>query len=149
MHHQMKFTRPAALAKMARTIDLLTVTPMTAAELADALPISKRHAQEYINQLMADGRVFIIRWARHVEHSQRMYPRPVYAVGQGIDAPQPEPLTPEQRKKRAWARVKADPERYVTHLLKKRKYRADVRGPRADVAAAWITPANDEMQEAA
>lgn len=136
MTHQMTFSRPAALAKLARIRALLEARPMTVRELADAVPLSKRYAQEYLNHLMSQHQVYIKRWVRDVAYSDRMYPRPVYAMGDRANAPAPKPLTSDQRKKRAWERIKADPERYVTHLLKKRKYRADV-------AANWM------MQEAA
>lgn len=151
-HHQMAFKRPAALAKIERVLALLAERPRTAHELAEAIPMSKRHAQDYINHLHETGRVYIVRWVRHVEHSGRMYPRPVYQL-QNLkivkDRPKPPPLTPEQRKRRAWELVKADPERHTTHLLKKRRYRTDKKGPRTDIAAAWIAPANDEMRIAA
>ena len=138
-------------AKIARILELLSDRPMTAHELGEALPISKRHAQGYLNHLMGTRQVHISRWVREVEHSERMYPRPVYKTGRGRNAPQPAPLDLNERKVRAWERVKADPERYVNQLLKQRKYRADRRAARPDKAAAWITPvpANDEMQEAA
>lgn len=136
------FIRPAALAKIERILQLLTERPRTAHELAEAIPMSKRHAQEYVNHLHSAQRIYISTWRRHVEHSGRMYPRPAYRVQPADcirrDASKPKPLTPDERKRRAWELVKADPERHMTHILKKRKYRADRKGPRTDIAANWI-----------
>lgn len=151
MTNRMSFKKEAAFAKIERIISLLQENPVTAHELAILVPISKRHVQEYLNHLVLERRVFIIRWARDVKHSERMYPRPIYAVGNRRNAPKPRPLDLDERKVRAWARLKADAERHTLHLLKKRRYRSDKKGPRRDKAASWIntTPANGEFKEAA
>ena len=147
----MKFTRSAALTKIDRVLKALEQATMTAHEVSEMLPMSQRHAQEYLNHMMAKRLIYIASWSRNVDHSDRMYPRPVYAAGNKRNAPKPAPLTKEQRKARAWAITKQDPERHTLHLLRKRKYRSDKKGPRPDAASAWIKPlpANDEMQEAA
>lgn len=137
-YHVMAFVRPAALAKIERILALLAERPRHVHDLAEAVPLSKRYAQIYLNHLMAQEQVHIKRWVRNIDQAERMYPRPVYAAGKGVNAPAPKPLTKDQRKKRAWARVKADPERHTKHLMKKRVYRAVRRAPRPDIAAAWL-----------
>ena len=136
--NNMAFVRPAAQKKIERLLALLA-KPMTIHEIAEALPLSKRNAQEYVNHLIERHQVRIAKWTRDIEQSGRMYPRPMYQLGEKPDAPKPEPLTEAQRKVRAWERVKADPERHYQHTLRKRRERADRRGPRRDIAANWIT----------
>lgn len=149
MSWRMNFTREPAQRKIARILTLLSEQPRTVHALVETVPLSRRHVQEYLNHLMDAERIHIRRWVRDISQSGRMYPRPVYAAGKGRNAPQPPALTPKERQRRAWELVKADPERYVSHLLSKRRYRSDRRGARPDRAAAWIAPANDEMKEAA
>lgn len=136
--NNMAFVRPAAQRKIERLMALLA-KPMTIHEIAEALPLSKRNAQEYVNHLIERRQVRIARWTRDIEQSGRMYPRPMYQLGDKPGAPKPEPLTEAQRKVRAWERVKADPERHYQHTLRKRRERADRLGPRRDIAANWIT----------
>ena len=101
--------------------------------------MSKRNALEYVNHMKAQRLVHIARWTRDIAQSGRMYPRPMYQLGDKPDAPKPQPLTETEKKARAWALIKADPERHLQHTLRKRRQRADRRGPRRDVAANWIT----------
>ena len=136
--NKMAFVRPAAQKKIDRLLAMLA-KPMTIHDIAQALPLSKRNAQEYVNHLVEQRQVRIAKWARDIAQSGRMYPRPMYQLGDKPDAPKPEPLTEAQRKVRAWARVKADPERHYQHTLRKRRERSDRRGPRPDIAANWIT----------
>lgn len=134
----MTYTRPAAIAKIDRIMAMLKQRPRTVFDVAEALPMSKRHAQSYLNHLMAERRIHIKRWVRHIDQRDRMYPRPVYAAGEGVDAEPPAPLTPRERRARAWAVIKADPERHLDYLQRKRVARTDAKGPRADRAAAWM-----------
>ena len=136
--NKMAFVRPAALRKIERILDLLR-KPMTVHDLAEAIPLSKRNTLEYLNHLKAGGQIHVAKWVRDIQQSGRMYPRPAYLVGDKPDAERPGPLTEAQRKVRAWERIKADPERHYEHSLRKRRYRADRRGPRRDIAANWIT----------
>lgn len=133
----MKFKRQASEGKMAKIQALLAKRQMHVLEIAEAVPISKRHALEYIAELRKRGLVHISKWVREVEQLGRMYPRPVYAAGPGEDAPKPAALSPEERSKRAWKLIKSDPERHMT-LVQKRRTRRTLRKPRADVAAAWM-----------
>lgn len=135
----MTFRNRTSAARIERIVELLAERPRHTHELAVALPLSKRNVTVYLNHLHGQGRVHITRWVRDIDERDRMYPRPVYALGAGNDAPKPKPLNAHQRNARAWKRIKVDPERYVDHLLSKRKYRADQRGPRCDIAASWIT----------
>lgn len=134
--HKMQFNRPASLAKIDRILEMLTKRGMTVHEVSDALPLTKRNTLDYLTHLHKCGRIFIEKWVRDVDHSERMYPRPMFRAGiNRDDAPKPEPLTADQRKKRAWARIKEDPDRHMTYTLKKRVKRLKLR---PDRAAAWM-----------
>lgn len=126
MTNKMTFVRPAALAKLDKIMALLAEKPMTAHQLATALPMSKRWAQAYIDYLWEREKVYIKRWAREpLENSSREYPRPMYAVvpeGKRVyDAKKPEPYTKTEINKREWRAIKADPERHLDVLLQRRK----------------------------
>lgn len=136
--NNMAFVRPAAQKKIERLLAMLA-KPMTIHDIAEALPLSKRNAQEYVNHLTERRLVHIAKWARDIKQSGRMYPRPMYQVGDKADAPKPRPLSEPEKKARAWALIKADPERHYQHTLRKRRERADRKGPRRDIAANWIT----------
>lgn len=136
--NKMAFNQPASLRKIERLLAMLA-KPMTIHEVAEALPITKRNALAYMNHLREQRLVHVAKWTRDIDQSARMYPRPMFMVGAMPDAPKPKPLTGEQRKRRAWERIKADPERHYEHTLRKRRERADRKGPRRDIAANWIT----------
>lgn len=136
MTNLMTFTKPAALGKINRILKLIE-SPMTAHALALAVPISKRWANEYLRHLHAEGRAHITTWVRDIEECERMYPRPVWLVGAGIDAPRLPALTLEERKKRAWQRIKENEDKH-DRLKARRRLIKVLKRPRPDPAAAWI-----------
>ena len=136
--NKMAFVRPAAQKKIERLLAMLA-KPMTIHDIAEALPLSKRNALAYVAHLREQRLVRIAKWTRDIEQSGRMYPRPLYQVGDKPDAPKPAAMTEPEKKARAWALIKADPERHYQHTLRKRRERADRKGPRRDIAANWIT----------
>lgn len=133
----MTFTKPASLRKIERILALLAERPMTTNELAPLVPISAAWARIYIQHLHETRRIYISTWVRHVEGSDRMYPRAVYRAGQFRDSPKPAPLTYEERLKRAWHVVKSDPER---HQKTNARRRARNLKPRPNPLTLWITP---------
>ena len=133
----MTFTNQASLRKIERIMALLSDRPMTIKDLAPLVPISAAWARIYVNHLHETRRVHISVWVRWADASDRMYPRPVYRAGDKADAPKPAPLTYEERMKRSWAVVKADPER---HERVNARRRARSLKPRANPLTSWITP---------
>lgn len=137
----MSFTTPAALRKLAKIRELLSENGMTAHELAEAVPMTKRWVQAYINHLKDDGRVYISRWTRDVDQCNRMYPRPVYrAVKVPMDAEKPAPLTKAQRQARKHKKMMADPIKYGQHIASERVRRAKRKGRAVPaVRTAWVS----------
>lgn len=144
MSPQMTFTKPAALAKIDRILKLLA-KPMTAHALAQALPLSKRWVNEYLKHLHANGRVHISDWVREIKERERMYPREIWLAGKGVDAPRPPALNLDERKKRAWQRVKANEDKH-DRLLARRRVMNRIKKRRVEPAAAWIVGAQHESQ---
>ena len=144
MNAQMTFTKPAALAKIDRILKLLA-KPMTAHALAQALPLSKRWVGEYLKHLHANGRVHIIDWVREIKECERMYPREIWLAGEGVDAPRPPALNLDERKKRAWARLKQDDDRIDRHRARRRVL-TRLKQRRPDMAASWIVGVPNESQ---
>jgi DNA-binding transcriptional regulator LsrR (DeoR family) len=121
----MSFTTEAARAKLWRIRELLKAKAMTAHELAEAVPMSKRWVQAYLNHLKDDERIYIQSWTHDVEQCERMYPRPIYkAVVPRKDADKPAPLTKAQRQARKHQKMMADPIKYGQHIAKERVRRA-------------------------
>lgn len=137
----MSFTTEAARAKLWRIRELLKGKAMTAHELADAVPMSKRWVQAYLNHLKDDERVYIHGWTRDIDQCERSYPRPIYkAVVPKQDAPKPEPLTKAQRQARKHKKMMADPIKYGQHISKERVRRAVRSGKDLPaVRTAWVS----------
>jgi len=140
---EMSFTTAAAKAKLAKIRQLLRDQSMTAHELAEAVPISKRWVQAYINHLKEDDRVYISRWTKEVGQCERMYPRPAYrAVHVPNDAPKPAPLTRAQKQARKHEKMMSDPIKYGQHIAKERERRAARTGKALPaVRTTWATGA--------
>jgi len=140
---EMSFTTAAAKAKLAKIRQLLRDQSMTAHEIAEAVPMSKRWAQAYINHLKDDERVYIATWTREVNQCGRDYPRPVYrAVVPRKDAEKPARLTKAERQARKHKKMMADPIRYGQHIAKERERRAERTGKALPaVRTTWATGA--------
>lgn len=138
---EMSFTTEAARIKLSRIRELLKANAMTAHELADAVPMSKRWVQAYLNHLKDDERIYIHSWAHDIEQCERSYPRPIYkAVVPRKDADKPEPLTKAQRQARKHSKMMADPIRYGQHIAKERVRRAARTGKTVPaVRTAWVS----------
>ena len=137
----MSFTTEAARIKLAKIRELLKDKGMTAHELADAVPISKRWVQSYLNHLKDDERIYISSWTRDIDQCERMYPRPVYrGVTVRKDAEKPVPLTKAQRQARKHKKMMADPIKYGQHLTKERVRRAKRTGKALPaVRTSWVS----------
>jgi hypothetical protein len=77
---------------------------MTRDEVQCLLGIGKKPTLQYLRHLSEEPkRIYIKRWTSYAA---------VYAVGNKADAPKPKPLTPQERAKMEWARIRSDRERY-------------------------------------
>lgn len=133
----MTFTNQASRRKIERILALLADRPMTTKQLAPLVPISTSWARIYMKHLHDTRQIHIATWVRHAEDSDRMYPRPVYRAGDGPDAQKPAALTYDEQLKRAWALVKANPERHDWYNAKRRARNLK---PKANPLTRWITP---------
>jgi predicted ArsR family transcriptional regulator len=139
----MSFTTAAAKTKLGKIRELLSERSMTAHDLAEAVPMSKRWVQAYLNHLKDDGRIYISTWTHEVSQCGRTYPRPVYrSVRVPRDADKPEPMTNQQRQKRKHTKMMQDPVRYGQHISKERVRRAERTGKALPaVRTAWVSGA--------
>ena len=140
---EMSFTTAAAKAKLAKIRELLDGQSMTAHELAEAVPLSKRWVQAYLNHLKEDGRIYIPKWTKEVDQCKRMYPRPFYrAVRVPADAPKPAPITRAEKQARKHKKMMNDPIKYGQHISKERVRRAARTGKALPaVRTQWATGA--------
>lgn len=137
----MSFTTVVAQAKLAKIRELLKAKPMTAHELAEAVPMSKRWVQIYLNRLKDDERIYIHSWAHDIDQCERSYPRPIYkAVVPRADAKKPAPLTKAEKQARKHQKMMADPIKYGQHIAKERERRAVRKGrPMPAVRTSWVS----------
>jgi hypothetical protein len=94
-----------------RILKLLATEPMTAAAIVEKMELQR--ARLYVTTLHDQRKVHIHSWNPHPIGG---YPSPVYAVGEGEDAPRPAPLSTYEKNARHWAKLKADPQRHALHL---------------------------------
>lgn len=134
---RLTFTKPAALAKLQRIRDMLAKQPMNVHEIAQALPISKRWALEYVAHLHDAKQVHVLRWDKHIEARAKRHATEVWTFGPGEDAPKPKADDRKVRHRRAWNALKTDPERHMVNLAK-RRVRRRLKNLRPDQAAAWL-----------
>lgn len=143
---KLTFTKPAALAKLQRIRDMLAERPMNVHEIAQALPISKRWALEYVAHLHDAQQIHVLRWDKHIEARAKRHATEVWTFGPGVDAPKPPADDRKVRMRRAWDSLKSDPERHMVTLAKRRTRRR-MRHLRPDPAAAWMfAPKNQEQR---
>lgn len=137
----MSFTTEAARIKLQRIRELLKKKPMTAHELADAVPLSKRWVQSYLNHLKDDERIYISDWTHEVDQCDRFYPRPIYkAVVPRKDAAKPEPLSKAERQARKHQKMMRDQIKYGQHIAKERERRAARMGKETPaVRTSWVS----------
>lgn len=114
--NNMTFSRQRSLAKIQQVLQACKLG-RTRQELEIILGLTRRTTLSYLLHLQEAGEIHITSWKR--EGLGQFYPVPVYKTGAGVDAPKPEPLTETEKQKRAWQRLKADPERYAKHRAKK------------------------------
>lgn len=116
--NNMTFTQPKSQAKL-KVILRICKQGATRQIIELAIGVRRRTVNSYITFLRETGQLHIASWTR--EGLGQFYPIPVYQAGAGQDAPKPGPLTERERQVRAWAKLKADPERYAKHRKAKRK----------------------------
>lgn len=87
-----------------QVLDALATGPMTTRELAAELPgLEFNYIRAVVAEQRAHGRLHVKAWQRE-EEGGRLYPRAVYAMGPGKDAPRPAPLTKAEQNARHRAR---------------------------------------------
>lgn len=129
--NNMTFSRQRSLAKIEQVLQACK-HGRTRQELEIILGLTRRTTLSYLLHLHEDGQLHIASWKR--EGLGQFYPVPVYKTGAGSDAPKPAPLTETEKQKRAWQRLKADPERYAKHRAKKARKAPQ---PQADSPFNW------------
>ena len=93
----MTFKKQASQTKIERILAMITDNPMSAHDLADALHLSKRWVTEYLYHLRDEDKAHIKDWPRKATQCEKLYPRPRWIAGPGIDAPRPAPITSKMK----------------------------------------------------
>lgn len=130
----LSFNTAPTLRKIERILDLLKYRDYSVLELAPLIPITDRWLVDYLNHLKTNNQIHICGYMPEVEGIRR-YPRPVYRLGPGVDAPRPAPLTDKQRKLRRKQKMKRDIEYF---FIERGKNRLRKFKPKPDKAAAWL-----------
>lgn len=130
---EMKFTRAAALARLDRIQELLRQQPATVHEIADAVFISRRYAEAYVQHLRDRGLVHIREYRRQVRETYQTF-RAIYAWGPGKDAAVPD-RSPAVRQQERRAKIAKDVEAKARELAQRR---AKSIKPHTDWTSAWI-----------
>lgn len=130
----LSFNTAPTLRKIERILDLLKYRDYSVLELAPLVPITDRWLVDYLNHLKTNNQIHICGYMPEVEGIRR-YPRPVYRLGPGVDAPRPVPLTEKQRKLRRKQKMKRDIEYF---FIERGKNRLRKFKPKPDKAAAWL-----------
>ena len=91
---------------------LTTVGDMTALEVAAHCKITRDTAASLLSLLRTETprrpqRAHICDWTYDAEGTSKPYPRPVYRIGQGKDAPKPKPKTDAQKSRDHRAALRA------------------------------------------
>ena len=142
----MTFKSPESKAKIDTILALLRAVPLNSHDLAELIPMSRRWTLAYLNHLHTRRRIYIVRWEKEIAQRAKRHAVPVYAPGRKPDAPKPEADSKTARYKRAWDRLKTDPERHMVTLAKRRTRRR-LKNLRPDPAAAWMfSPKNQEQR---
>jgi hypothetical protein len=131
---RLTFETTPSLRKIERILDLLKFRDYSVLELAPLIPITDRWLVDYLNHIKSNNQIHICGYMPEVEGIRR-YPRPVYRLGPGVDAPRPAPLTDKQRKLRRKRRMKRDDDYF---FIERSKTRLRKFIPKPDKAAAWL-----------
>lgn len=91
---------------------LLQDKQLTMRQVSDALGMKTDTAETTIRRMRKARQIYIAKWTPLGNGR----PRPIYALGDLPDAPQPKPQTKAQKAKREWQRTKRDSERYLNYL---------------------------------
>lgn len=91
---------------------LLVDAPLTCRQIAAALNVSLRHAQEAVKYLHDGGRVYVAEWDALTRKTGGAMPIARYLAGDRRDARRPRPLTRLETVRRCRAR-KLSPERLL------------------------------------
>jgi DNA-binding transcriptional ArsR family regulator len=118
----------------------LSKGPMSFREVASMLEVSHKTATKYLSLLYQGGHgtkdIYIARWERCGDNA-RQYAR-FYAWGQEADAPKLK-MTPQEKRARYYAKVKADPVRYSTRRRDENDRRANPKPEVATGPATWLS----------
>lgn len=135
--HKMTFKRPAAMDKIQTILTLLRAVPMTDVDLAELIPMSRKWTREYLKHLHRARRVYVHSWAKDATHRDKRHAIPIWSAGRRPDAQRPDPDSRSEVFRRAWVKLKADPERH-TSTLARRRVQHRLKNLRPDPAAAWL-----------
>lgn len=109
-----------SLRQIARLLDALKDGPMTCQQMAAKLHLSVHSMQNYTAHLRRESprRIFIVDWGPASGRRP-----PIYALGDGVDMPEPPHSTVAER----FAALKKDDVAYRKSLARRRAYRASQR----------------------
>lgn len=137
--------RKPAQIKAARILEMTAVQPITAQQVAEALPISLSLARRYTKILHERKELHIASWIRAAAGGP---PNPQYAAGKGKDARKPKPLPKDVISRRAYLKRKTERPDDYDRLISMARVRARIRhGIKPDPLMAWIP--KREQREAA
>ena len=85
-------------------------TRMTIQQLHEALGTEGGDVRRMVNELKAAGKLYVADWQKRC-HTWT----PMYSAGNKPDKPRPAPLSKTELRRRSWAAIKADPERFMRY----------------------------------
>jgi hypothetical protein len=78
---------------------------MTAHRVATMLAVRSDNVRQVLTRLQDRKAVHVVDWCTQAS-GQRVYPRPIYSAGPGVNKRRPKPLTESERHRRCAARRK-------------------------------------------
>lgn len=98
-------------------LDAISARPRSVAEIVTATGLKRKTVSNYMLELRAETprRLHITYW----ETAQR----PVYAPGDGVDAPPKRKKSKKRHNQCYWNRVKRDPARHMAKIMRDRAYK--------------------------
>lgn len=133
----MSFSRTAAERTLNKILAILAEQPTIALHIAARVHVGPTHLRRYLLELRSRGLIHISAWTRDPIDGMKPYPREVWALGAGKDAPRPTPKSDTDVSREYRQRMRdADPLRFA---MRRRQDRLLARAPRPDAAARWLT----------
>jgi len=130
----MSFTSSTAQRKIEKILQAISKSDQTVASVEATFFLSRRWAREYLEHLRQQRRIHITRYEKELIN-ERPYPRPVYRIGEGRDAPKPAPMSNKEKTAARRKRRREDPEYYLHERAGNQLRKLKVK---PDRAAAWL-----------